>query len=157
MPFVKGRYVPESEMQPAAENEQEQNKPAVREKKRAKGKRFGKKEAPTPELTPEELEAQRLEEERKIKESAERFERLISTDTPDLTQLNLLIEKEKKKEKSAWRKRAGSVKIMLTVLLLASLGLMIMAISFASATLMVISLASMAVLCAAYFLTVPRR
>ena len=66
-------------------------------------------------------------------------------------------EKEKKKEKSAWRKRAGSVKIMLTVLLLASLGLMIMAISFASATLMVISLASMAVLCAAYFLTVPRR
>ena len=100
MPFVKGRYVPESEMQPAAENEQEQNKPAVREKKRAKGKRFGKKEAPAPELTPEELEAQRLEEERKIKESAERFERLISTDTPDLTQLNLLIEKEKKKEKS---------------------------------------------------------
>ena len=66
MPFVKGRYVPESEMQPAAENEQEQNKPAVREKKRAKGKRFGKKEAPAPELTPEELEAQRLEEERKI-------------------------------------------------------------------------------------------
>ena len=99
MPFVKGRYVPESEMQPAAENEQEQNKPAVREKKRAKGKRFGKKEAPAPELTPEELEAQRLEEERKIKESAERFERLISTDTPDLTQLNLLIEKEQKKEK----------------------------------------------------------
>ena len=147
MPFVKGRYVPESEMQPAAENEQEQNKPAVREKK----------EAPAPELTPEELEAQRLEEERKIKESAERFERLISTDTPDLTQLNLLIEKEQKKEKGAWRKCAGSVKIMLTVLLLASLGLMIMAISFASATLMVISLASMAVLCAAYFLTVPRR
>ena len=94
---------------------------------------------------------------RKIKESAERFERLISTDTPDLTQLNLLIEKEKKKEKSAWRKCTGSVKVMLTVLLLASLGLMIMAISFASATLMVISLASMAVLCAAYFLTVPRR
>ncbi len=157
MPFVKGRYVPESEMQPASENEQEQNKPAVREKKRVKEKRLKKKNIPTPELTPEELEAQRLEEERKIKESAERFERLISTDTPDLTQLNLLIEKEKKKEKSAWRKRAGSVKVMLTVLLLASLGLMIMAISFASATLMVISLASMAVLCAAYFLTVPRR
>ena len=157
MPFVKGRYVPESEMQPAAENEQKQNKPAVREKKRAKGKRLKKKNAPAPELTPEELEAQRLEEERKIKESAERFERLISTDTPDLTQLNLLIEKEKKKEKSAWRKCTGSVKVMLTVLLLASLGLMIMAISFASATLMVISLASMAVLCAAYFLTVPRR
>ena len=60
MPFVKGRYVPESEMQPAAENEQEQNKPAVREKKRAKGKRFGKKEAPAPELTPEELEALKI-------------------------------------------------------------------------------------------------
>ena len=120
MPFVKGRYVPESEMQPAAENEQEQNKPAVREKKRVKEKRLKKKNLPAPELTPEELEAQRLEEERKIKESAERFERLISTDTPDLTQLNLLIEKEKKKEKSAWRKRAGSVKIMLTVLLLAA-------------------------------------
>ena len=153
MPFVKGRYVPESEMQPAAESEQKQNKPAVQDKKRVKEKRLKKKNVPAPE----ELEAQRLEEERKIKESAERFERLISTDTPDLTQLNLLIEKEKKKEKSAWRKRAGSVKIMLTVLLLASLGLMIMAISFASATLMVISLASMAVLCAAYFLTVPRR
>ena len=118
MPFVKGRYVPESEMQPAAENEQEQNKPAVREKKRAKGKRFGKKEAPAPELTPEELEAQRLEEKRKIKESAERFERLISTDTPDLTQLNLLIEKEQKKEKVVLYLAIVKIKTLYILLLL---------------------------------------
>ena len=52
MPFVKGRYVPESEMQPAAENEQEQNKPAGQDKKRVKEKRLKKKNVPAPELTP---------------------------------------------------------------------------------------------------------
>ena len=43
MPFVKGRYVPESEMQPAAESEQKQNKSAVQDKKRVKEKRLKKR------------------------------------------------------------------------------------------------------------------
>lgn len=69
MPFVKGRYVPESEMQPAAENEQEQNKPAVREKKRAKGKRFGKKGAPAPKLPPRSWRRSALRRKEKLKKA----------------------------------------------------------------------------------------
>jgi len=88
--------------------------------------------------------------------AAARFEELIKNDTPDLTNLNKLIESERKKVKSPFNKNKRGITFFLTVALIACLFLLIASISFASATLLVISLISIAVFIAIYFLAVPR-
>ena len=143
MPFVNGRYVPEAE-----------GKEPKAKKERVKKERKGKE--PVKELSPEEQEALRLEEERRIAESAARFEELISTDTPDLTNLNKLIEQEKKKSKSIVKTNRKGIKFVLTVILVFLIFLLFAGISFGSATIIIAALALMVVFSAVYFVTVPR-
>ena len=164
MPFVNGKYVPEDSY--AAKEKQQIKEQAAQEKEkkrkekqeRVKQKRESKKKVQEePELTPEQLEELEKEKQRQIEESARRFEELISNDTPDLTNLNKLIESEKRKSVNPIKKNSKSVTFVLTVILLGCLGFMFAAISFASGELLVISLALIALFSVLYYLLVPRR
>lgn len=169
MPFINGRYVPDEhpeaveqkkEREQRKQEAQRQRQEALERKEQAKKARREKagkgKTEPMPELTPEELELLERQRQREIEESAARFEELIKNDTPDLTNLNKLIESERKKVKSPFNKNKRGITFFLTVALIACLFLLIASISFASATLLVISLISIAVFIAIYFLAVPR-
>ncbi len=149
MPFVNGRYVPQTDEQ----KQELKEKKSIKEKKEKKAKKKGEVKQ---ELTPEQLEEIRLEEERKIAESAARFEELISTDTPDLENLNKLIDKEKKKSKSVIKKNRKNIKFVLTVILIFLIFLLFAGISFRSADIIVAALILMVVFSAVYFITVPR-
>ena len=166
MPFINGRYVPDEHPEAIEkkrekelkkqETEQKKKQEALAREEKRKEKRQKKGKTEEKQLTPEELEELERRKQREIEESAAYFEALIANDTPDLTNLNKLIEDEKKKVKNPFNKNKRSITFFLTVALTACLFLLIASISFASATLLVISLVSIAVFIAIYFLVVPR-
>ena len=166
MPFINGRYVPDEHPEAIEqkrekelkkqETEQKKKQEALAREEKRKEKRQKKGKTEEKQLTPEELEELERRKQREIEESAAYFEALIANDTPDLTNLNKLIEDEKKKVKNPFNKNKRSITFFLTVALIACLFLLIASISFASATLLVISLVSIAVFIAIYFLVVPR-
>lgn len=167
MPFINGRYVPDEHPEAVEqkrekelkkqETEQKKKQEALAREEKKKAKRQKKnKDKEEKQLTPEELEELEREKQRKIEESAAYFEQLIANDTPDLTNLNKLIEDEKKKAVNPLRKNKRGITFFLTAALIFCLFLLIASISFASATLLVISLVSIAVFIAIYFLVVPR-
>ena len=166
MPFVNGKYVPEDSSAAEQKNLKKQQEKLEKEQKRAQKEQLQEKKRKQkaeknknnkPELTPEQIEELEREKQRQIEESARRFEELISTDNPDLTNLNKLIESEKKKADNPIRKNSKGVAFVLTVILLSCLGFMFAAISFASGELLVISLALIAVFSVFYYILVPRR
>lgn len=145
MPFVNGRYTPDK-----GDNSQKEpgDKRGLFRRKREKQEQ--------PQLTPEELELIEQERARQAEESAAYFEELIHNDDPDLTKLNELIQTQKKKESSPWHRCSPGIKVLLTALLLGCILLMFISMAFASATMLVGSLAAMAVLSLVYFIAVPR-
>ena len=99
MPFVNGKYVPEDSSAAEQKNLKKQQEKLEKEQKRAQKEQLQEKKRKQkaeknknnkPELTPEQLEELEKEKQRQIEESARRFEELISTDNPDLTNLNKL-------------------------------------------------------------------
>ena len=146
MPFVNGRYTPDKG---DSMKKEPGDKRGLFRRKREKQEQ--------PQLTPEELELIEQERARQAEESAAYFEELIHNDDPDLTKLNELILTQKKKESSPWHRFSPGIKVLLTALLLGCILLMFISMAFASATMLVGSLAAMAVLSLVYFIAVPRR